>query len=51
MGDTIAYSCVVTNTGNVGLASVAVDDPSTGSVTCPTPPRRASPRAPPNLHS
>ena len=37
VGDTIAYSYVVTNTGNVGLASVAVDDPSTGSVTCPTP--------------
>ncbi len=37
VGDTIAYSYTVTNTGNVTLASVAVDDPSAGSVTCPTP--------------
>ena len=42
VGDTIAYSYVVTNTGNVDLASVAVDDPSIGDVTCPTP-------APPGL--
>ena len=38
VGDTIAYSYVVTNTcGNVDLASVLVNDPSIGSVTCPTP--------------
>jgi uncharacterized repeat protein (TIGR01451 family) len=35
--DTIAYSYVVTNTGNVGLTSVAVNDPTIGPVTCPTP--------------
>ena len=28
VGDTIAYSYVVTNTGNVTLASVTVSDPS-----------------------
>ena len=38
VGDTIAYSYLVTNTGNVTLASVAVDDPTIGAVTCPTPP-------------
>ena len=37
VGETIAYSYLVTNTGNVDLTSVAVDDPSLGSVTCPTP--------------
>jgi hypothetical protein len=37
-GDTIAYSYVVTNTGNVTLASVEVHDPTIGAVTCPTPP-------------
>ena len=37
MGDTIAYSYVVTNTGNVNLASVAVNDPTIGAVTCPAP--------------
>src|SRR5262249_15727345 len=37
LGDTISYSYVVTNTGNVTLASVEVTDPSIGSVTCPTP--------------
>ena len=36
-GDTIAYTYKVTNTGNVTLASVAVNDPSLGTVTCPTP--------------
>ena len=36
-GDTIAYTYMVTNTGNVTLASVAVNDPSLGTVTCPTP--------------
>ena len=35
--DTIAYSYVVTNTGNVSLTSVAVNDPTIGPVTCPTP--------------
>ena len=37
VGDTIAYSYVVTNTGNVSLTSVAVNDPTIGPVTCPTP--------------
>ena len=37
MGDTIAYSYLVTNIGNVTLASVAVNDPTIGSVSCPTP--------------
>ena len=38
VGDTIAYTYLVTNTGNVTLRSVAVNDPTLGSVTCPTPP-------------
>jgi uncharacterized repeat protein (TIGR01451 family) len=38
VGDTIAYSYVVTNTGNVDLPSVAVSDPNGGPVTCPVPP-------------
>jgi uncharacterized repeat protein (TIGR01451 family) len=42
-GDTVAYTYVVTNIGNVDLASVAVDDPTIGAVTCPT---SASPLAP-----
>ena len=37
VGDAIAYAYVVTNTGNVDLASVAVDDPTVGAVSCPTP--------------
>jgi hypothetical protein len=37
-GDTISYSYLVTNIGNVDLTSVAVDDPTLGSVTCPAPP-------------
>ena len=37
VGDTIAYSYVVTNTGNVTLASVSVDDPTLGPVNCPAP--------------
>ncbi len=36
VGDTIAYSFQVTNTGNVTLASLAVSDPTGGAVTCPT---------------
>ena len=36
-GDTISYSYLVTNIGNVDLTSVAVDDPALGSVTCPAP--------------
>ena len=37
LGEKIQYSYLVTNTGNVTLASVSVEDPSAGSVTCPTP--------------
>ena len=37
VGDTVAYSYAVKNTGNVTLASVAVDDPALGRVACPTP--------------
>jgi uncharacterized repeat protein (TIGR01451 family) len=37
LGDTIQYTYKPTNIGNVDLASVAVSDPSAGSVTCPTP--------------
>ena len=35
-GDSIAFSFVVTNTGNVTLTSVAVSDPSGGPVVCPS---------------
>ena len=37
VGETIAYSYLVTNTGNVNLATVAVSDPTEGAVTCPLP--------------
>ena len=37
VGDTITYTYLVTNTGNVDLTSVAVNDPTIGTVTCPTP--------------
>ena len=37
-GETIQYSYVITNTGNVDLTSVSVSDPTAGAVTCPTPP-------------
>jgi uncharacterized repeat protein (TIGR01451 family)/fimbrial isopeptide formation D2 family protein len=37
VGETIKYSYVVTNTGNVTLTSVAVNDPTLGAVTCPVP--------------
>ena len=35
-GSTIAYTFLVTNTGNVTLNPVAVDDPKVGTVLCPT---------------
>jgi uncharacterized repeat protein (TIGR01451 family) len=35
VGDTIAWSFRVSNTGNVPLTSVGVTDPSAGAVTCP----------------
>jgi uncharacterized repeat protein (TIGR01451 family) len=38
LGDTVHYTYLVTNVGNVNLTSLAVDDPAIGSVTCPTPP-------------
>ncbi|HMQ37536.1 MAG TPA: LPXTG cell wall anchor domain-containing protein [Micropruina sp.] len=34
-GSTIAYSFLVTNTGNVTLTSVSVSDPKVGAVDCP----------------
>ncbi|QZY28801.1 beta strand repeat-containing protein [Nocardioides coralli] len=34
-GDTVDYTFVVTNTGNVDLAAVSVSDPLVGTVTCP----------------
>ena len=34
-GDTIDYSFVVTNTGNVTLTGIVVDDPLVGAVDCP----------------
>lgn len=35
VGDTIAYTFTVTNTGTVGLTGITVDDPKAGSVSCP----------------
>ena len=34
-GDTIGYSFLVTNTGNVTLDPVSIDDPTVGAVVCP----------------
>jgi uncharacterized repeat protein (TIGR01451 family) len=34
-GDTIAYSFLITNTGNVSLTDIAVSDPTVGRVSCP----------------
>ncbi|WP_162584022.1 DUF7507 domain-containing protein [Variovorax sp. PBS-H4] len=38
VGESIEYSFLVTNTGNVTLTEIAVDDPKAGAVTCPTEP-------------
>ena len=35
VGDSIPYSFLVTNTGNVTMTSIAVTDPNTTGVTCP----------------
>jgi uncharacterized repeat protein (TIGR01451 family) len=35
-GDTIDYDFVVTNTGNVTLTGIVIDDPLVGTVSCPT---------------
>jgi uncharacterized repeat protein (TIGR01451 family) len=45
VGDTIAYSYLVTNTGDADLTTISVNDPSAGAVSCPTP---ASPGLAPN---
>jgi uncharacterized repeat protein (TIGR01451 family) len=37
LGDTIAWSYLVTNTGTVTLGSVTVTDPTAGATTCPDP--------------
>ncbi|EEB9150764.1 DUF11 domain-containing protein, partial [Salmonella enterica subsp. enterica serovar Paratyphi B] len=34
VGDTIAYTFTVTNTGNVTVTDIAVQDPRAGAVTC-----------------
>lgn len=35
VGDTVAYSYLVTNTGNVRMSSIAVDDSLVGAASCP----------------
>jgi uncharacterized repeat protein (TIGR01451 family) len=37
VGETISYTYLVTNTGNTTIATVSVNDPTEGSVTCPSP--------------
>jgi uncharacterized repeat protein (TIGR01451 family) len=37
VGDTIAYSYIVTNIGNTDLATITVSDPAIGPVNCPAP--------------
>jgi uncharacterized repeat protein (TIGR01451 family) len=36
-GDTLRYSYLVTNIGDITLSSISVSDPTAGHVTCPTP--------------
>ena len=38
LGDTIAWSFLVKNTGTTTITNLAVADPTAGAVTCPTAP-------------